>query len=294
MTRTRVAIIAAIALLPGVAATGPAGADEVSYEVDSNYSLVGGVRTDLPGGRHGTVFEQCGLMRLVASPQLKEGLLVRFGAELERYSFAVPERTQIPNTLQSASLVVGLDSQLGESWLLRIEAKPGFYGNENLLENDFAVPFVIGASYLASPELQWILGIEVDLFGQYPVLPGAGVRWQFSDKWVLNAVLPTPRAEYSFSRSLTIYGGFDFKTGSYRMNSTFGSDRGRPELNDAVMEYMEFRAGVGASWKLSHAWTAEMESGYMPYRKFDFYKTSLNIESDHGALYGQVSLAGRF
>lgn len=267
---------------------------EVSYEFNSAYSLVGGAPTDLGQGRQGSVEEQCGLLRFVASPQLKEGLLLRIGAEWERYSFSVPAGAAIPNTLQSTSLVLGLDLQPGESWLLRIEAKPGFYGNSTLLARDISVPFVFGASYLASPELQWVFGLEIDLDGQYPVLPGAGVRWQYSDKWVLNAILPTPRAEYTYSKSLMFYGGFDFKTGSYRMNSTFGTDRNQPNLNNAVLEYMEFRAGVGASWKVRHGWTLEAESGYMPYRKFDYYKTSVNIETDRGAPYGQVSLGASF
>ena len=271
-----------------------ARATEVSWEVETKSSYVGGARTDLTEGRHRSVSEEASEMRIVALPQLKEGFLLRAGVEWQRFSFGLPSNATLPNTLQSVSVVIGMDMQLGESWLLRMEATPGFYGDAGLTINGFNVPFVIGASYLVSPELQWVLGLEINLEGQYPVLPGAGVRWKFADRWVLNAILPTPRMEYEFSKSLTGYAGFDFKTGSYRMDSSFGTAHGNARLNNAVLEYMEFRAGAGASWKVSHHWTLEGEVGYMPYRKFDYYRAGQNIETDNGAPYGQISIEGRF
>ena len=269
------------------------GAD-LSWEIETKASYVGSTRTDLTGGRDGRVSEEANEFRAVVSPQIKEGFLLRAGVEWQRYSFDVPQNSGVPNSLQSASLVIGMDMQLGESWLVRVEATPGFYGTPQFTGDAFNVPLVIGGSYLASPDLQWVLGIEVNPDGEYPVLPGAGVRWKFADRWVFNAILPTPRLEYEFSKSLTGYAGFDFKTGSYRTSSNFGTVHGNPKLNNAAVEYMEFRAGVGASWKLGHHWTLETEAGYMPYRKFDYFRIGTNIETDNGAPYGQISIRAHF
>ena len=290
--RALICSLAGIALA-GMIAT-PLRATEISYEFDANESYVSAARTALANGQHAGISEQSSLARFVISPQIKEGLLLRFGAEWRRYSFGFPEKAALPNTLQSFSLVVGVDTQLGESWLLRAEALPGFYAGSHVTGQDFNVPFVAGASYLASPELQWVLGVEVDPNGQYPVLPGAGVRWKFADRWLLNAILPAPRLEYEFSKSLTVYGGLEFKTGTYRMERGFGTGHGNPKLNGAVLDYLELRAGAGAAWKVFHWATLEFEGGYLPYRKFDYFRVGLSGETRSGAPYVQIAVAARF
>ena len=68
---------------------------------------------------------------------------------------------------------------------------------DHLDGDSFNIPFVLGGTYIYSPEVQLVFGVGVNLQGRFPVLPGGGVRWKFSPNWVLNAVLPTPRLEYS-------------------------------------------------------------------------------------------------
>jgi hypothetical protein len=273
-------------------------ADDWSYELNSNYSFVGGAHTDFgdfKNIKNGDVSEQSSLFHFVASPQLSEGVLLRLGTEWQRYSFGLPAAAPLPNTLQSTSLVLGADVQAFGSWLFRVETTPGFYSASNRFNgSDFNMPFVLGASYIASPDLQWIIGCEVDVRSRYPVLPGVGVRWKFSEKWVLDAVLPTPRLEYSFSKALLVYTGMDFRMGTYRLDEHFGSAHGARQLNGALVDYTEVRAGCGISWKLSHSLTLELESGYMPYRDFNYYHGDLNPETIHGAPYGQISIGGRF
>jgi opacity protein-like surface antigen len=275
-----------------------AQAGDWSYELNSNYSFVGGAKTDLgqfKGVKNGDVSEQSSLFHFVASPQLAEGVLLRLGTEWQRYSFGLPASAPLPNTLQSTSLVLGMDVQAFGSWLFRVETTPGFYSASNRFDgNDFNMPFILGGSYIASPDLQWVLGLEVDVHNRYPVLPGAGVRWKFAEKWVMNAVLPNPRLEYSFSKSLMLYTGMDFRMGTYRMDDRFGAAHGARVLNDAIVEYTELRAGCGASWKLSHAITLELEGGYMPYRDFNYHRHDDSATTLNGAPYGQISIGGRF
>ena len=134
------------------------------------------------------------LLRLVLTPRAKIGVL-RLGVEWERFSFGFPTNTPLPNTLQSGSLVLGLDTQLSDSILLRVQAQPGFYGTTDFTSNNFSVPFIAGGTYIYNPNLQFVAGVSVDIERQYPVIPAAGIRWKIARQWVLNAILPEPVAD---------------------------------------------------------------------------------------------------
>jgi len=276
-----------------LAAQAYAGA-ETSSQTDAEFSLSSGLRTDLGHDRSGDVSGQSVLLREVLSTRLGEGPLLRVGFEWQRFSFGVPARAPLPETLQSLTAVIGFDLQLFESWLVRIEAQPGFYGSGELAARDFNVPFIIGASYVASADLQWIIGVSVDVNRSVPVFPGAGVRWKFADQWVLDAVLPRPRLEYEWSKALTLYGGTDLRGSTFRVSPDFGDTHGNPRFNRAVVDLMEIRAGVGASWKVSSWLQAELETGCVAYRDFDFHRADQDYQNKGAAAYGQIVFGAKF
>jgi hypothetical protein len=167
------------------------------------------------------------LLRFVLTPRIKLGVL-RLGAEWERFSFGFSDRAPLPDTLQAVSLVLGLDTQLSDSILLRFQAQPGFYGTDHFESGDVNIPFVIGGTYIYSPDLQFVLGIGVDIERRYPVLPGGGIRWKIARQWVLDAVLPSPRLEFQFNKDLTFYAGGTLKEINFRVDDRFGITRGIP------------------------------------------------------------------
>ena len=232
-------------------------------------------------------------LRLSLTPRAKIGVL-RFGLEWERFSFGFPQRTPLPNTLQAGALVVGLDTQLSDSILIRVEAQPGFYGTTDFTSNNFSIPFLAGGTYIYNPNLQIVAGVSVDVERQYPVIPAAGIRWKMARQWVLNAVLPEPRLEYQATRNVTLYAGGNFKETNFRMGDHFGDSKGIPQLNDAVLTYSEVRAGVGADWKLFSFATVSAEAGYQPYRSFDYYRADIRFHENGSAPYGVLSLHGAF
>ena len=233
------------------------------------------------------------LLRFVLTPRIKLGVL-RLGAEWERFSFGFPDRAPLPDTLQAVSLVLGLDTQLSDSILLRFQAQPGFYGTDHFESQDVNIPFVIGGTYIYSPDLQFVLGIGVDIDRKYPVLPGGGIRWKIARQWVLDAVLPNPRLEFLFNKDLTFYAGGTLREINFRVDDHFGTTRGIPRLNQAVLTYSEVRVGAGADWKVSSVITLSAEAGYQPYRDFDFYRTDVHYHHEGGAPYGTVSVHGEF
>jgi Domain of unknown function (DUF6268) len=238
--------------------------------------------------------ENDSILQLVFTPRIKLGVL-RFGAEWERFSFGVPDSAPLPDTLQSVNLVIGLDTQLSDSILIRVEAQPGVYNTGfDDLSDDFNAPFVAGGSYIFSPNLQLVLGVSVDIERKYPVIPAAGIRWKMAPQWVLNAVLPTPRLEFEMNNGLTLYAGGNLKQNSYRVDDHFGDNTGIPRLNHAVLTYTELRTGAGFDWKISPVVTLTGEVGYQPYREFDFYRAHVRYHQDGGAPYGMISLHGAF
>ncbi len=234
------------------------------------------------------------ILHFVITPRIKPGVL-RLGAEWERFSFGLPDGAPLPDTLQAVNLVIGLDTQLSDSILIRVEAQPGVYnmGFDNL-SDDFNAPFVVGGTYIFSPNLQLVLGVSVDIERKYPVLPAIGIRWKMAPQWVLNAVLPTPRLEFEMKSGLTLYAGANLKQANYRVDDNFGDNTGNARLNHAVLTYTEVRTGAGIDWKISPVVTLTGEVGYQPYREFDFYRTDVTYHQDGGAPYGTISLHGTF
>jgi len=234
-------------------------------------------------------------IRLVLTPRTKFGVL-RLGAEWERLSFGLPDGAQLPNTLQSFSAVMGLDMQFSDSIIVRAEGQPGLYnsGLGHLDWDDFNLPFLIGGTYIYSPNLQFVLGLSVDVERKYPVIPAGGIRWKIGPQWLLDAVLPTPRLQYEMNRYMSLYAGATVKGTNYRVDEDFGDSHGIPRLNHAIVTYSEIRTGAGFDWKISPIVTFTGEVGYQPYREFDFYRADVSYHQDGGAPYGTISLHGTF
>lgn len=271
-------------------------AAKISYELDADYSYVGDAGMKLGGGRTGDVSEQSNLARIVVTPQWGAGPLFRFGVEWQRFSFGLPaDAGPLPNTLQSVSAVVGVDLQFFDAWLVRLEAQPGFYGDADLFRGrNLNVPFLLGGSYIASADLQWIAGLSVDIDREYPVIPAVGMRWKFADRWTLNAILPTPRLQYELRKGATIFAGGEIKSGTYRVGDETGRGFRAAQVSHGVVEYDEMRVGAGGEWKVSGSWTVTLEGGYMAYRDFNFHRADTRLETDSGAPYGQLAISARF
>jgi Domain of unknown function (DUF6268) len=238
--------------------------------------------------------EHDSILHFVITPRIKPGVL-RLGAEWERFSFGIPDGAPLPDTLQAVNLVIGLDTQLSDSILIRVEAQPGVYNTGfDDLSDDFNAPFIVGGTYIFSPNLQLVLGVSVNIERKYPVLPAVGIRWKMAPQWVLNAVLPTPRLEFEMNSGLALYAGANLKQTNYRVDDDFGDNTGNARLNHAVLTYTEVRTGAGIDWKISPVVTLTGEVGYQPYREFDFYRAHIRYHQDDGAPYGMISLHGAF
>ena len=266
------------------------------FEVEGTYVGNG----DVERGEHGDMVirdfhETQGMVRFVLTPMTKIGIL-RLGLHTERYSFSFGSTAPIPDKLHSTNLVIGLDTQLSDSILIRVEMQPGFYGTDfdDFGQDTFNVPFLIGGTYIYSSNLQFVFGVGFDAWRQTPLLPGGGVRWKFAPQWTLNAVVPKPRLEYEPNSNLLFYAGADVRLSNYRVEQNFGSLRGDTSLNHASISYEEVRVGAGLEWKLSSAVKLSMEGGYIPFRDFDFHRTQVRYHQDGGAPFARIGFSAAF
>jgi hypothetical protein len=231
----------------------------------------------------------------ILTPMTKIGIL-RLGVQTERYSFGYGDNAPIPRRLHSTALVVGLDTEFSDAFLIRLELNPGYYGVEydDFGRDTFNVPVILGGTYIVSSNFQIVFGIGIDAFRKYPVLPGGGIRWKFAPQWTLNAVVPTPRLEYEPTSNLLLYAGADIRSNSYRVQKDFGTLRGDPSLNHAAITFQEVRLGAGLDWKLTSAIKLTVEGGVIPFRSFDFHRTEVRYHQDGGAPYGMIGLRAAF
>ena len=270
-----------------------------SFEFHAEGTYVGGgdvLRNRGSGDLHINDFDETdALVRFILTPRVKIGIL-RLGVQHERYSFGFGSNGALPDVLESSNLIIGLDTEFSDSFLIRLEAQPGYYGTDfdDYGQDTFNVPVVIGGTYIFNSNFQLIFGIGIDALRKNPVLPGGGVRWKFAPQWTLNAVVPAPRLEFEMNRSLMFYGGADIRATSYRMDQQFGTVRGDPSLNHAALTYEEVRLGGGFDWKLSSAIKFSAEGGFIPYRNFDFHRTEVRYHQDGGAPYAMFALHAAF
>ena len=268
------------------------------FEFDAEATFVGD--GDVQRGERGDLVirdfhETQGLLRFIWTPMTKIGIL-RLGLQTERYSFSFGNFAAIPDDLHSTAMIIGLDTQLSDSILIRVEAQPGFYGTDfdDFGQDTFNVPFIIGGTYIYSSNLQFVFGLGFDALRQSPVLPGGGVRWKFAPQWTLNAVVPTPRLEYAPNSDLLFFAGADLRLTSYRVEKDYGTLRGNTALNHASISYQEVRIGGGLEWKLSTAVKLSFEGGYIPFRNFDFHRTQVRYHQDGGAPYARIGFHAAF
>ena len=269
-------------------------AGAISHEVEVGYNASAGARSNVSPRRDASVSEQNTHFQYVLSYAVPEEPIIRFGVGYDRYDFGFAGPGLIPGALQSLNLVAGLDLKISDV-LIRIEAQPGFYGDDRGFNaGDFNIPVVLGASYLVSKDFQWIAGLYFNPNASKPVMGGVGFRWKMADRWVLNAVPPNPRLEFKATDDLTLYAGGQIITSTFRVNENFGSGSRARNYRNALVDYTEVRAGTGASWKFGSKGTLDLEVGYMAYRDFDYHKVGDNFQNKSGAIYGQAGFRLNF
>jgi hypothetical protein len=268
----------------------------LSFQLDGEASFVGTGAAKRGSKSVGDISEIDSSAGAVASWQIRDSTLLRFGVQWGRYSFDPDPNVPIPNSFQALNLVLGADYQISPAVLLRLDVLPGLYGTfKNVTSKDFNVPFEIGASYFWSTDLIFVAGILVDVNNDTPVFPAIGVHWKISSKWIIDGIAPRPQLQYLLSDNVTLFAGADLREATFRMNENFGQSSGVPKLNNAILEYTEIRASAGLTWKVAKHLNIDIEGGVVPYRRF-FYPRADNFKvlSEDIVPFARIALSAKF
>ena len=233
-------------------------------------------------------------VKYVVTPQVTQELLLQVGAEWQRFSFGVPAGVPVPATLQQFDAIIGCDFQAGGQWVVRAEMKPGVYSDfAEVTRRDLDVRYMLAGVYLANPDLQWLLGLYIDVRSEFPVLPLVGVRWKCADAWTLDFMLPKPRLEYDLSDRSQLYLGADIVAGTFRVGDHFGTDNGLAKLDGQTVDYWEVRFGAGWSWSITQTLQLDAEAGSLAYRELNFFNAATDYQYQ-AVPYVQFACHARF
>ncbi len=110
---------------------------------------------------------------------------------------------------------------------------------------------------------------------------------------------------------MTLYAGGELLGGTYHLNDDFGASHGHrgptinsnSQLDGAIVDYGEFRVGLGVTWKFTPNLSLDVSGGYVPYREYDLHPDHIGFGSDStlfhnslgsGGAYSEVGLKGSF
>ena len=286
-------------IMKSVGGTSPSApsTSPLSYELDAESSFFGKGTANEGSKNVGDITEITSSAKFVLSAQIKDTALLRLGVGWLGYFFNPEPKAPIPDSLQAENLEVGADIQVSPAILARIAALPGIYSNaRDVTSRAFNVPFEVAASYFVSADLILLGGVYVDVNAGTPVFPVIGVHWKVSDKWVIEGMPPRPQIQYTLSDSVTLFAGADLREETFVVDNKFGTLRGSPQLNNAILEYNEIRAGAGLTWKVSKNVTLDVEGGCTPYRRFEYPHVGdgVKVKSEDLVPYLRVGLSALF
>jgi hypothetical protein len=286
-------------IMKSVGGTSPSApsTSPLSYELDAESSFFGKGTANAGSKNVGDITEITSSAKFVLSAQIKDTALLRLGVGWLGYFFNPEPKAPIPDSLQAENLEVGADIQVSPAILARIAALPGIYSNaRDVTSRAFNVPFEVAASYFVSADLIFLGGVYVDVNAGTPVFPVIGVHWKVSDKWVIEGMPPRPQIQYTLSDSVTLFAGADLREETFVVDNKFGTLRGSPQLNNAILEYNEIRAGAGLTWKVSKNVTLDVEGGCTPYRRFEYPHVGdgFKVKSEDLVPYLRVGLSALF
>jgi hypothetical protein len=267
-----------------------------SYEFSADGAYIGSGSISRGLKSIGDYSEISNSLNFVVSDQIKDSLILRFGIDWSRYAFDTQNPfAPIPDVINAVDLQLGADVQLSSALLMRMEIHPGFYGTfDNIAFRDLNVPFVVGLSYFVSADFIVTLGVSVDLNAQIPVIPAVGVHWKLSDRWTIDGVAPRPQLQYRLSDKVTLFAGADVRETTFRMNDDFGTSHNTPALNSAILDYWEIRGGGGLTWSVYKSLKLDLEAGFVPYRRFDYFRADVKAVSSDWFPYVRVGLSAKF
>ncbi len=241
-----------------------------------------GFRDDRDERQRGHLFE----VRTDYRVPLRENLLARAGLQYQRYAFSSTDRP-LPENLQRVGVPVTLTFLRDRRPLFIVTVTPSVGFEDRVTTRSANVSLLAFRSFTLTETLSAQLALFGSTSAKYPVLPGAGLVWNFSETGTLRLTPPRPeivfdpRDRWEFALGASLHGG------TFRVSEKDGV----PE--NSRLNLTEYRAGARVSHRLTDTLTAGLTAGWMIKRKFDHDRIGV-VHRSRGAPYAGLSVDASF
>ncbi len=199
----------------------------------------------------------------------------------------------LPDTLQELALRLSWERILAPGVFTAVSARPGFSG-DRLGGDSFNVPVLFLGGFAPSRQLVWTLGVNANALSRRPVLPVAGVRWEFTPGWTFAVMYPRVGLAWKARPGVTWQAGLHIDGGGYRVTQNLGVPApGMPRLANTRLDVRELRAGIGLDWEFGPGLSLGFETGVVTDRKFDFHDRNYRLDTNGGP-FAALSFRGAF
>jgi len=218
------------------------------------------------------------------------------GITYERFDFggriSSPMGT-LPDTLQTANIPIGVAYIVEDRAGFLLQVRPGVNFEHDVNTGGFDIPVEIGGYIPIKKDKFYIVyGLGTSILRQYPAIPTVGILWVINDDLQLYGYAPEPKLVYNVRDNLTVWIGGEVLEGSFRTDSGSAPASGK-SINGTVVDYSEYRAGLGVTYTPVENWDINFAAGYTLERDFDFYRAHKEYAADP-APYVRFQLNAQF
>ncbi len=208
----------------------------------------------------------------------------RAGLAYSRFDFGHTAALPIPDHLQSAAMLLGVDYMHGKNIGAFFQIRPGFYFEDDMNSASFDVPITAARIWiLRDDELYFFTAVNVSfLRGGLPIVPVAGLIWTPSEQWHAMLMVPEPRLIYSPNKQWDFWVGGELTGGTFRMDQhdEFTGIPHVQKLSGAQVDYQEYRVGVGMIYSPVDNICFDLGAGCVVERAFKFHRAGENYRTD--------------
>lgn len=195
----------------------------------------------------------------------------------------------LPDQLESFEAGLTARHRFDDRWSLLARLSAGIAGSGGAFSSEgFNVGLFALASYQFSETFSAGFGFAYNSLSEsLPVIPVAGVRWDFAPDWRFTLAFPSTRVSYAASERLTLRVSLDLDTGSFHVKddprpAAIGVN-GRPSLADSILDYTAVSVALGATYRLTDSFSLDAALGYNFSRTADFDERNYEIKADEGS-----------
>ena len=208
------------------------------------------------------------------------------GVNYERFDFggsSTGAPGPLPGGLQELSAPIGITYLVNNEIGFLAQMRPGVYFEHNINSGAFDVPIELGGIYpIEDKKLYLVYGLTTSFLREYPVLPELGLVWLINPNMKLLGVLPEPKFIYTCSDRFAWWVGGELLMESYKTDNNTnvvfsGNDK---TTSGSVVDYTEYRVGLGATYTPVKGWDFNVAAGYALDRSFSFYRADKTYHAD--------------